>query len=39
MLMQQGYESDLFRPEIENQSKRYPINPNIGMLCDWDASN
>jgi hypothetical protein len=31
MLMQKHYESDLIRPEIENQRKRYPIDPKIKM--------
>ena len=39
MLMQKCYESDLIGPEIENQSKRYPIDPTINMLCDKDPSN
>jgi len=32
--MQKRYESDLIRPEIENQSKWYPIDPIINMWCE-----
>jgi hypothetical protein len=39
MLMQKCYELDLIEPEIKNQSKRYPIDPTINMLCDKDCSN
>jgi hypothetical protein len=39
MLTQKRYESDLIRPEIENQSKQYPIDPQINMWCDKDPSN
>jgi len=28
-----SYESDLIRPEIENQSKRYSIDLKINMWC------
>ena len=31
MLTQKRYESDLIRPKIENQSRRYPIHPKINM--------
>jgi hypothetical protein len=31
MLTQKHYESNLIRPEIENQSQRYPIDPKINM--------
>jgi hypothetical protein len=34
ILTQRCYESNLIRPEIENQRKGYPINPKINMLCD-----
>jgi hypothetical protein len=34
ILTQRRYESDLIRPEIENQSKRYPIDPKFDMWCD-----
>jgi len=37
--MQKCYELDLIEPEIKNQSKRYPIDPTINMLCDKDCSN
>ena len=39
MLMQKRYELDLIRPEIENQRKRYPIDPQIYMWCCKDPSN
>jgi len=31
ILMQKRYESDLVRPEIETQIKRYPIDPKLNM--------
>jgi hypothetical protein len=31
ILAQKHYESDLIRPETENQSKRYPIGPKSNM--------
>ena len=31
ILAQKRYESDLIRPEIENQSKQYPIDPKINI--------
>jgi hypothetical protein len=31
MLTQKRYESDLIRPEIKNQSKRYPIDSKINI--------
>jgi hypothetical protein len=34
MLTQKYYESDLIRPEIENQSKQYPIDHKINMWGD-----
>jgi hypothetical protein len=37
--MQKRYESNLIRPEIENQRKRYPIDPKINIWCDKDPSN
>jgi hypothetical protein len=39
ILTQRRYESDLIRPGIENQSKQYPINPKINILCDYDPNN
>jgi hypothetical protein len=39
ILTQKCYESDLIRPEIENQRKWYPIDPNINMWCEYDPSN
>jgi hypothetical protein len=32
MLTQKHYESNLIRPKIENQSQRYPIDPNMLMV-------
>jgi hypothetical protein len=37
--MQKHYESDLIRPEIEHQRKRYQIDPNINILCDKESIN
>jgi len=34
ILTQKRYESDLIRPEIEIQRKRYAIDPKLNMLCD-----
>ena len=34
ILIQKQYESDVTRPEIENQSKRYPIDPKLNMSFD-----
>jgi len=31
MLTQKHYESNLIRPEIENQIQRYPIDPKLNM--------
>jgi hypothetical protein len=39
ILAQKRYESDLIRPEIENQSKRYAIESQIKMWSDEDPSN
>ena len=39
ILTQKHYESDLIRSEIENQSKRYTIEPKINMWCDQYPSN
>jgi hypothetical protein len=37
--MQKHYESDLIRPEIEHQRKRYQIDPNINILSDKESIN
>jgi len=34
MLAQKRYESDLIRPEIENQSKWYSIDSKSNIWCD-----
>jgi hypothetical protein len=34
MLTQKSYKSDLIRPKIENQSKKYPIDPKINIWCN-----
>jgi hypothetical protein len=34
ILTQTRYESDLIRPEIENQREQYPIDPKINIWCD-----
>jgi hypothetical protein len=34
ILTQKRYKWDLIIAEIENQSKRYPINPKINMWCN-----
>jgi hypothetical protein len=39
ILTQKRYELDLIRPEIENQSKRYPIDPKHNMWYDQDLGN
>jgi hypothetical protein len=39
IITQKRYESDLIRPEIENQIKWYPIDPKINMWCDVDPIN
>jgi hypothetical protein len=31
MLTQKHYESNLIRPEIENQIQQYPIDPKLNM--------
>ena len=31
ILTQKRYESDLIRPEIKNQNKRYSIDPKLNM--------
>jgi hypothetical protein len=33
MLTQKHYESDLIIPEIENQSKQYPLDLKINIWC------
>jgi hypothetical protein len=39
ILTQKHYESNLIRPEIKNQIKRYPIDPKINTWCDVDPIN
>ena len=39
ILTQKHYESEPIRPEIENQSQRYLIDPKINIWCDKNPSN
>jgi hypothetical protein len=36
ILTQKRYESQLIRPEIENQSKYYPIEPKINIWSNME---
>ena len=39
MLMQNHYELDVIRVEIENLSNRYIINHKSNILCEYDPAN